>query len=250
MAISDRATACAQQLVALYGISHPIDFMQMCGLWDVKLHDQYPLKVDGYFIRQNEDKHIFASSNIQNQHHKRFVIAHEFGHMHLHFSRAFTCCASISEASLPAGSMPSIESEANTFASELLLPSAKIRNRLHGLSIDFDLISSIANDFYASMTSTALKCVMNSWSESELLICFRNGYRQWWASSNSFWNNSTVPATSPDGSAYDACLTDYPKAVYHKHSRGVWDGFLDTTDESVIFVTNDTALVLLTGITE
>ena len=56
-----------------------------------------PLQKDGYLVCSDGLKLIFVSSNIQNQHRREFVVAHEIGHFLMHqevavFFRHFIYC--------------------------------------------------------------------------------------------------------------------------------------------------------------
>lgn len=236
------------QLICQYGIEYPINLEYLCSTLDVNLHLDLALKTDGYFIRESCAKHIFVSSRIVNGNQKRFIIAHELGHMFLHFSQLYTNCVSIKEIIPHQKINNGIEYEANCFAGELLIPSSILGSELRKKEIDFDLVSNLASFFNASMTATAIRCVENSSSQSELLICYKNGQKLWWTSGNLSWGNDDIPEISPEGSAYDHCIHSGSKRVSHVRSNGVWESFDEVVDESVIFVTADVALVLLSGI--
>jgi Zn-dependent peptidase ImmA (M78 family) len=236
------------QLIHEYGIEYPINLECLCSALDVNLHLDLALNTDGYFIRENCTKHIFVSSCIENVNQKRFIIAHELGHMFLHYSQLYTNCRSIKEIIPHQKSNTGIEYEANCFAGELLVPSSILWRELQKKEIDFDLVSKIASTFCASMTATAIRCVENSSSQSELLICYRNGQKLWWTSGNPSWTNAEIPEISPERSAYDHCIHADAKRAAHVRSNGIWEQFEGVVDESVVFVTSDVALVLLSGI--
>ena len=53
------------------------------------------LQKDGYLVCSDGLKLIFVSSNIQNQHRREFVVAHEIGHFLMHQEQLY-CCSNVS----------------------------------------------------------------------------------------------------------------------------------------------------------
>jgi len=102
---------------------------------------------------------IRISSSISSIGRKRFCIGHELGHFCLeHKINLNKIC---SNDDISDWYTPSIEYEANEFASELLLPSKIIEPKCNVQSPSFSNIKSLAEEFSCSLTATAIKFVEN-----------------------------------------------------------------------------------------
>jgi len=84
-----------------------------------------PLNKDGYLVCAGGQKLIFVSSKITNEHRQSFIAAHEIGHFLLHSGQLYGC-SNISETKALIINSCDQESEANAFASELLLPKESL----------------------------------------------------------------------------------------------------------------------------
>lgn len=99
---------------------------------------------------------ITVSKNISNPGQKRFVIAHELGHFKLHknLRRIYNCNET---AFLEWNKRGSHETEANQFASELLMPRTIFQEKCKGKKFSMQLVKDLAGEFNTSITSTAIK---------------------------------------------------------------------------------------------
>lgn len=114
---------------------------------------------------------------------KRFTLSHEIGHVHLptHDGR-FQCAGDIENPHAKR-----LESEANDFASELLLPTDWLVNDIGYASPSLELIRQLSADRYGtSLTATALKVVALA-SEPCILILSENN-RVKWAQKSGKWS--------------------------------------------------------------
>lgn len=89
---------------------------------------------------------------------KRFSIAHELGHLKLNHveGKLQKACT---ERDMRSWYKKSIETEANYFASELILPTTLIGGMCDVEEVDFEPVKKIAKKFRASLTATAMKFV-------------------------------------------------------------------------------------------
>ncbi len=88
---------------------------------------------------------------------KRFSIAHELGHLLMnHIQSIQKIC---NEDDMMSWHQINKETQANFFASELILPTKLMRKRCDIGDINFGPIKQIARDFRASLTATAIKFV-------------------------------------------------------------------------------------------
>lgn len=98
---------------------------------------------------------ITVNSNITYEGKKRFVLAHELGHFEMH--RDLVPVHHDNDATLEYFKNGHQETEANEFASELLMPEHLFKKECKGKKFGPDLLRSLANRFKTSITSTAYK---------------------------------------------------------------------------------------------
>jgi Zn-dependent peptidase ImmA (M78 family) len=115
---------------------------------------------------------------------KRFSIAHELGHLVLnHFQSLIQFC---NTQDMERWYISDLETEANFFASELMLPKTLVGKRCDVRHVNFSPIRKIAQDFRASLTATAIKFVRLC-PESCAIICSKNKEIAWSYTSRSWW---------------------------------------------------------------
>lgn len=112
----------------------------------------------------------------------RFTQAHEVGHYLLHrvSQESFEC----SQADMVhwGTEYKAKEAEADSFASQLLMPIKQFRAATGGQPIDFDVLSEASTKFGVSLTATALRWIQST-TESAVLILARDGFMDWAVSS-------------------------------------------------------------------
>jgi len=115
---------------------------------------------------------------------KRFSIAHEFGHFILkHVHSLQKIC---SEENMMAWYQDSQETQANFFASELLLPKTMILKKCDVKTVDFRPIQMLAKDFEVSLTATAIRFVRFCPEKCAVVfsrdnkICWSYQSEDWW----------------------------------------------------------------------
>lgn len=98
---------------------------------------------------------ITINSDISHQSKKRFVLAHEIGHLEMHRNHMpvhYDC-----DATLEYFKSGHQEAEANEFASELLMPEHLFKKECNGKKFSPELIRFLAERFQTSLTSVAYK---------------------------------------------------------------------------------------------
>lgn len=98
---------------------------------------------------------ITINSNIAYVGKKRFAIAHELGHFEMH--RNLITVHNDTDATLEFFKNGHQETEANEFASELLMPEALFKKECKGKKFSPELLRQLAERFQTSITSTAYK---------------------------------------------------------------------------------------------
>ena len=156
-----------------------------------------------------------------------FTLAHELGHYLLHREEqtAFECSSTdIARMTEEAEQ----ESEANAFASQLLMPPHDFRTQIQDHSISFDLIEHITRRYHVSLTASVLQWIKIT-SKRAVLVISRDGYILWSRSSEAAFKSyvyfKTVdrsPVPIPELSyAYQRKTTIANKAEV-QHPEGVW----------------------------
>lgn len=113
-------------------------------------------------LKSNKDQSkwlIVYNSAMASPGRKRFTLAHEFGHYLLHrqIQPQFVCSQQDMEDW--DADERAIETEADTFASFLLMPLSDYRKQVAGQAISFDLLGHCANRYGVSLTAAALKWI-------------------------------------------------------------------------------------------
>jgi len=115
---------------------------------------------------------------------KRFSIAHELGHLLMgHIASILKVC---SVDDMMNWYQSSQETQANFFASELILPTKLVRSRCDIGNISFEPIKQIATDFRASLTGTAIKFVRLC-PEKCAIVYSTKGKIKWFYKSPDWW---------------------------------------------------------------
>lgn len=125
----------------------------------------------------------------------RFTQAHELGHYLLHrrLRDSFSCTDKDMVEWGPGGKQ--LESEADEFASTLLMPINHFRALVNDSKIDFEMLGKCADLFGVSLTAAALRWVSFT-SESAVLILSRDGFIDWSISSDKAFKNGAYFRTS------------------------------------------------------
>ncbi|KTB94292.1 Zn protease [Pseudomonas syringae ICMP 11293] len=144
-------------------------------------------KGDKWIIGVNEDG---ASSGRIN-----FTIAHEFGHYMLHreLQKDFECAERDMHTWDAQGKV--IETEADNFASYLLMPPDDFRKQIEGQELSIDLLRHCANRYDVSLTAAALK-----WREIApgrvVVVAAKDGYLDWSSSNERAFRSGAYLATT------------------------------------------------------
>lgn len=210
----------------------------LCKQLDIPVITDRELKKDGYLICSDGQKLIFVSSKVQNKHRQKFVIAHEVGHFLMHQNQMYGC-SNVSLSSNTNVNTPRQERDANAFATELLAPINELRSLIPNNSLRFSDISVIADFFDISMSHAAIKCIQNSKTENEALLCYSGDRLQWYVTKGSYRFRNKIPTRCPIN------VDNITKAAYVK---GIWDDLFEgSVYQEVFHPYGNQSLVLLSG---
>ncbi len=152
-----KGKSAARKLIFECGIEDPTEFpldLIVSGRGAILI--EKPLKnSEGRIVFGKSKAIITVNSEINYAGKKRFVIAHELGHFEMH--RNLVPVHHDTDATLEYFKNGHQETEANEFASELLMPEHIFKNECIGKKFGPDLLRSLANRFQTSITSVAYK---------------------------------------------------------------------------------------------
>ena len=157
---------------------------------------------DGRILMNGDNAIITIDSKVNFEPRKKFILAHEIGHLTLHkgISKLFSDTDKTLNEWYANGKH---EIEANQFASELLMPSDLYKSKVNGRGMGLDLIRDTADYFGTSQTATLLKYKdLGNFPISVIYI--EKGIVKWKAESSDFplkflRNGSKVPEGSAAG---------------------------------------------------
>lgn len=159
-----------------------------------------PLKnAEGRIVFGSKKAIITVNSDIQYLGKKRFVIAHELGHYEMH--RHLVPVHHDTDATLEYFKNGHQESEANEFASELLMPEYLFKKECQGKKFSPDLLRNLADRFQTSVTSVAYKYLELGLHPLCLFYSFENKVK-YWKKSDGFEHfiNNRVNLSPPEDS--------------------------------------------------
>lgn len=138
----------SNKLIEREGLSIPVDILTLVGKYAVVECDDIPFS-DAICINVESNPLIIYNSNTMETR-LRFTLAHELGHILIPWHTGVISCHTEDEISIGAYEYEELEKQANTFASELLMPTHWLvelinKNRISGLESIIDKICTKAN---------------------------------------------------------------------------------------------------------
>ena len=199
----------------------------LCEVLGIEIISDKPILQDGYLVCCDGIKLIFISPKITNCHRRKFIIAHEVGHFLMHRDGLF-CCNNIKDYGSAVVNSSVQENEANSFASEFLLPIDELKKMLPHGPVSFSTIMEIADRFDVSITHAAMQAVRSSNAENEILLCYDGRRLKWYATANTGVRYSRIPQYCPVDSFNSPSDSDI---------TGPWDSLYSGSVHQEIFHT-------------
>lgn len=145
------------------------------------------------------DKATITVNSASDTPRKRFSVGHELGHWFKDRGKVGNLC-SHNDMENPSGVARSRENIANSYASELLIPTYLLREQLTGSRLDLDLISSVKSDFDTSFMMTLRRVITSDHHMGHFVIYRKDGSRYLFDKHSDlpgcFYPTSTVPSGS------------------------------------------------------
>lgn len=194
---------------------------------------------------------IVYNSTIRSPGRQNFTLAHELGHylLHRHAHPRGLRCTSRSMADWSAG-RGTIEAEANTFASWLLMPLDDFREQISGRVIDIDAMTGIAERYAVSLTAAILKWLTIT-DRRAMIVVSRDGFIDWaWSSTplirSGIYYAARQTVTELPAASLAARQVD-PDTGRHGivHGPGVWLGAAPVREMTVFSPSNEMTISLL-----
>ena len=179
-----------------------------------------------------------------------FVLAHEFGHYLRHRQELDEFFCSQRDVTQWDRDDAARESDANQFASYLLMPIDDFRKQVSGQKVDLDLLGHCADRYGASLTAATLKWLEFT-EQRALLVAAREGYILWAKPSEPALKSGAyirskglvvpVPGGSVAGGAFGASELRAPVSL----PAGVWFPNEPVTEMTIVSDRFDMSLSLL-----
>ncbi|MBX3720728.1 MAG: ImmA/IrrE family metallo-endopeptidase [Turneriella sp.] len=175
--MSQRAIAAAQHVLAKLRITDPsqIQIEEIAYLENVLTTEKEISGSEGRLVSRNGKAILTVKANLHAAR-RRFVIAHEVGHHVLHSEMGLNLCESADFIGYHK-TRPQ-ESEANVFASEILMPSFLWKSDTINGEPSWHVVENYASYFSTSFTATCIKYI-NMFKSPVTLICSENGKIKW-----------------------------------------------------------------------
>lgn len=184
--------------------------------------------VDGILEKTREGWVIIYNNSIKYSGRINFTIAHEFGHYLLHrnkYPNGLKCTkADIYNDSIK----KTVETDANIFASYLLMPLDDFRKQSKLYSFSPALFENLAKRYNTSLTATILKWI-DMTDKKAMAIFSDNGFIEWKKQSTSLYKTrlistkkSFTPKEIPTSSVTYKLFYGEIDNNYEKNQNGVW----------------------------
>lgn len=169
----------AREILNQYGITDiaNLDLEDLAYARNAIVEETDALNADGRTIFGEKYALIKINKNIDYIGKKRFTIAHEIGHVELH--KNVQPLFLDNDSTLEYFKKGHQETEANEFASELLMPAHLFKKECYGKKFSPDLLRTLAEKFKTSLTSTAYKYFELGSHPVCLFYSFNNRVKYW-----------------------------------------------------------------------
>jgi len=138
---------------------------------------------DGRMVRAGDQALITVRASIDRLGQRRFIIAHELGHVLLHPGIRQIDQVDIRQTRNFNHYQEPEELEANYFAAELLMPKAFFQNDAKDIEPSWAAIRTLAERYQTTQSATAIQYV-HCTKEAVMLVASENGVRQWFVASD------------------------------------------------------------------
>lgn len=207
----------ARKILAELDIRCPTEIKVKDIAWTTRrliVREEALASADGRLVCKANKGIITVNANIPEIGWKRFAVSHEFGHFELHRNQEGISLYTDRYFSLH-DRRRNIETEANEFAAELLMPESLFEPECKSGLPDFDKVSNLASKFATSLTATALRYVDYSPFECAL-VASQDKVIKWFRTSEDFTYFIIEPGSKLSSHAVAMDLFENPELNSNK----------------------------------
>ncbi len=156
-----RGRARAREIIRVLSIEDPseIDVEDIAWHQGALVREEDLEGFEGRLLRTGRTGLIAVKQSIRESGKKRWVAAHELGHFELHEDTNQLALCTNRDLLYFYRKVQPTETEANEFASELLMPEALLKPRMESLTPSLEIASEISDAFRTTLTAAALRYV-------------------------------------------------------------------------------------------
>lgn len=196
----------AQELIHQFNITEPpIDVKKIIADLKIRYREEELglIDCDGSLLRNGNKAIIIVNSSVVHVSRRNFTAAHELGHYCIkgHDCEEYNCSKSDMESFSLANKR--IETEANLFAAELLMPEQIFRKATNNMPYTFEIIERIAEMFDVSLSAAAIRYIEFTLEKYAVIFSINNKIA-WTKASKSFKYELRSRELSSHSYAYDA----------------------------------------------
>ena len=180
------AVCCARDLIAELQIQDPAEIVveKIAAFKGAPVRYANLSGCDGRMVRSNGTAIITVRESVDRIGQRRFIIAHELGHVLLHPNIRQIDQVDIRQTQNFNLRQEPEELEANYFAAELLMPRSFFASDTKNTEPSWDSIRTLADKYQTTNSSTAIQYI-NTTKEAVFLVASEAGERSWFAISES-----------------------------------------------------------------
>lgn len=190
-------------------------------------------RFDGMLMKKPMENEwgIFYNTTIANEGRINFTIAHELGHYLLHLGSKNNEVFKCGEKDILTSFEATIESDANTFASNLLMPNNDFREQIENQHFSFDLMNHCRNRYETSLTATVSKWLSLT-TKRAIAILSEDGGMHWAISNKKAFRSGKFFKTRK-------CCNEIPKLSMAALENFSWDARNGTRQEKGVWFNDD-----------
>jgi len=238
----------ARRIISECGVTtaDDIDVALIAARYDAFVREQPLHGADGMMLRRGKQALISIRDSIPEPGKKRFVIAHELGHVLLHPTLKQHDLFALGEVDRLSYRQSREEVEANYFAAELLMPQHLFTQALGMTEPSFTEIQRLADVFHTTLSATAIQFAKCS-KEPCVFAISKDLQRPWFCVPDGFEFRLRFPERVHAYScAADAVKTGRRLVRATDVPAGVW--FEDYSDTGKDYITEESLVLGNTGL--
>lgn len=213
----------AKEIIEHFAITEPNEYSLeeiIAGVKGPVVKYEKMKSAEGRIVNGN-DLSIITINEVTNEGKRRFSLAHEFGHYIMHKDIKFI--NDTEDSFWDWSGNKEIETEANYFAAELLMPEEIFFRLSRKKAFNVDSINELSEAFKTSFLSTAIRYAEKG-NDPIILICSSNKKIRWFFKNSEFKHfieirrEDEIPSGTATGDYYrSGKLDDYPVEIEPSH---------------------------------